>query len=338
MYKMTTPDLGTTTRPSSTALFTIDSGDRYANFAEEEQAKTSPYDFTISGSKTLIPGFATRLAPVEVQFPWLVPNIIGGQSDSIRLLFNTGGVITPFDVILQGGFYKPQDLAITIQNQVQTAFPAFTLTYGIFTSLPVVSESPQFEYATNVVGQTVAFSRGLVPNPLTATFRTLFDVMGFKVDLTVVKPPPYTNQPSTGFSAFGQSGLTFCQNIKYIDIVSPQLTQNQAMPDSTTFRIQRDSIVRLYLGDSTTNTLTPADPNFCPPGCAPFVIHRMYNYPKQLRWNAAQNIGSFIEFKVYDDLGNNLNIDFGQVQNNIAGSFALLAGNDWNMSLLVSEC
>jgi hypothetical protein len=334
---MTTPDLGQTTRPASNALFTVDSGDRYDNFSQEQLGQTSPYNFTISGSKTLIPGFATRIAATEVMFPWLIPNVIGGQSDTIRLYFNTGGVVTTFDVVIQGGFYRPQDLAITIQNQVQTSFPAFTMTYGVFTASPTVaSESPQFEYATNVVGQQVAFGRGLL-YPTTLNFRTLFDIMGFKVDLSVVKPPPYTNQPSTGFSALGQSGLTLLQNIRYVDIVSPQLTQNQGMPDSTTFRIQRDSIIRLYLGASTNNTLTPADPNFCPPGCAPFVIHRLYNYPKQMRWNAVQNIGSFIEFKVYDDLGNLLDIDFGQVQNNILGTFALLAGNDWNMSLLVTE-
>jgi hypothetical protein len=167
--------------------------------------------------------------------------------------------------------------------------------------------------------------------------------MGFKVDPLALTPPspapplPPLPYATTGFYAFGQSGMTFCQNVRYVDIVSPQLTQNQGMPDSTTFRIPRDAIVRLYLGDSTSNTQAVTDENFCPPGCSPFIIYREFPYPKQLRWNAEQNIGSYITFQVYDDMGNLLDLDFADIQNNIAGSFAMLAGNDWNMSLLVTE-
>ena len=136
--------------------------------------------------------------------------------------------------------------------------------------------------------------------------------------------------------AFGSSGFTFCQNIRYVDICSPQLTQNQGMPDSTTRTILRDAIVRLYIGDSTMNTVPCNDPQFCPPGCAPFVIYRSYPYPKQMRWNAEQNIGSYITFQVYDDYGNLLDTDFG-ASTGSGLSFDNLAGIDWNMSLLITE-
>jgi hypothetical protein len=167
-----------------------------------------------------------------------------------------------------------------------------------------------------------------VPLGATGNFKTLFDVMGFK---------KVTGGSGTIPLAYGSSGITFCQNIKYVDIVSSQLTQNQSMPDSTTQQIQRDAIIRLYVGNATDNILPCDDPDFVPPGCAPFMLYRQFPYPKQMRWNAEQNIGSYLTFQVYDDFGNLLDTDFGPILGTISGSYDLLSGADWNMSLLVTE-
>jgi hypothetical protein len=322
---MTTPDRGTTIRPSSTALFTIDSEDRYKTPQEFSLASSSPYNFTIQGSRTLVPGFATRIAATEVMFPWVIPNIIKNKSDKIRVVVNAGAGDVDIDITLNQGFYQPAYLAQQIQAKVVAAgFPSFTLVYGTALDLSgnPAGDMPLFSYNLNLEG-TVRF----VPLGARGNFKTLFDVMGFK---------QVTGGSGTIPFGFGNSGITFCQNIRYVDIVSTQLTQNQGMPDSTTQPIQRDAIVRLYVGDATQNIIPSSDAGFTPPGTAPFMLYRQFPYPKQMRWNAEQNIGSYITFQVYDDFGNLLDTNFGDV-GGIVGAYDLFSGADWNMSLLITE-
>ena len=323
---MTTPDRGTTFRPSSTALFTVDSEDRYKTPIDLSLATTSPYNFTINGNRTLVPGFATRIACTEIAFPWVVPNIIKGRSDQIRVVINTAGLDTNIDIELDQGFYTPNRLASEIEAYVQSnGFPTFTFKYGEAVDLSgnPAGQMPVFSFNVNQLNQTCRF----VPLGAVGNWKRLFDIMGFK--------QPIGGSGTTPLFA-GNSGITFCQNIRYVDICSPQLTQNQGMPDSTTQTINRDAICRIYVGASSFNGVDPSDPNFVPPGCNPFMIYRQFPYPKQMRWNAEQNIGSYITFQVYDDYGNLLDTDFGDV-GFVGGSYDFLAQADWNMSLLITE-
>jgi hypothetical protein len=168
-------------------------------------------------------------------------------------------------------------------------------------------------------------------------FKQLFDIMGFAFAPGTTASEQVPSVLPVPQQVWGSTGITFCQNIRYVDICSPQLTQNQGMPDSTTQPIQRDAIVRLYVGDSTTNVVPCDDPDFTPPGCAPFVIYREFPYPKQMRWNAEQNIGSSIQFQVYDDSGNILDFDLLPLGAPLGSTYNIFGNINWNMSMLVTE-
>ncbi len=70
-------EAATTERPPSSAILGIDSEDRFADYASKRAnaATSTPYNFTIQKSESLMNGFFTRLAVTEVVFPWVIPNI-----------------------------------------------------------------------------------------------------------------------------------------------------------------------------------------------------------------------------------------------------------------------
>ena len=132
--------------------------------------------------------------------------------------------------------------------------------------------------------------------------------------------------------------VTYCQAIKFVDIISPTLVYNQALKDTSSAQISQDSLCRLYLANadnSTNEILSPTDisgsgVDFCPPGCAPTTLYRQYNVPKYINWTPNQPVSGQLLFQVIDDQGQVLNpIDFETDY----GALPL----DWQMTLLVSE-
>lgn len=309
-------DTAITQRPPSSSLLCIDSEDRYGTTAgarvSPAAGSTSPYDFTITKTENIMSGFFTRVAVSEIVFPWTVPNI-NPKTNKIRVSFNGGA---PTEINITPGFYTPAALAAAVQvavRAINVALNVFTITYG-------ASGAPLFEYNTNNA-TTVAFypivanSAGF-PYDLTLT-RQLFDVLGFNnsnsVEIT---------------SNFG--GATYCQAVRYVDIVSPQLTYNQALKDTMSQPVARDVLCRVYLGEpaGSQSTVPPSSASFCPPGCAPFTIYRQYATPKYIQWMPNQPVGGAIQFRVFDDQG-------AILTTSDPGSYS--SKTDWSMTLLVSE-
>lgn len=315
-----------TERSPSYAILAIDSEDRFANW--EQGAATaagdyngSPYDFQITKNESIMNGFFTRLAVTEVNFPWMVPNILD-NNNTIAVEYQVApGPVGNFTVTLPIGFRRPAQIAAAIQVAVRAFDPpnlgAFTMTYGTTAN---GAAYPQFIYATNAPGVTIAFlalAYDSVSYPFPPTTQQLFNLLGFdgfNSDLGLAET----------------SRVTYCQAFRYIDIVCNQLTYNQALKDTMSQAIARDTLCRLYLGDGPytgTSTLSPSDPLFCPPGCAPFTIYRQFTNPKFIRWLPNQPVQGNLRFTVYDDNGAPLaNID------PVEGS-----GQNWSMTLLVSE-
>jgi hypothetical protein len=84
--------------------------------------------------------------------------------------------------------------------------------------------------------------------------------------------------------------------------------------------------------------MSPQDPDFCPPGCAPFIIYRNFTMPKQIQWIPNQNIPGFLQFQVFDDSGASLNQSV-TISQNQGTSIDVDSYNstDWSMTMLVSE-
>jgi hypothetical protein len=312
-----------TERSPAYAILAIDSEDRFRDYTESLAAAVggfndSPYDFQITKNESMMNGFFTRLALTEINFPWAIPNI-NPTTRQIIVQYQVGaGPIQSATIALVTAFYSPSALATALQVAIRAVDPvlnAVTVTYG-------TTNEPFFAYQTNVAGTTMAFQPlpyNSIAYPYPATTKQLFYLLGFRDVNTVL--------------AATAGGLyTFCQAIRYIDIVCNQLTYNQALKDTMSQTVARDTLCRLYLGDGPytgTSTVNPSDPDFCPPGCAPFTIYRQFTNPKFIRWLPNQPVQGNLRFEVFDDNGVSLT--------RMLSDFFNSRDMNWSMTLLVSE-
>jgi len=351
---MSIRDAGTTIRQPSTALLTIDSEDRFADWRAKRAATPnsfnfSPYDFTLIRNATLVNGYMTRLAISEVVFPWTIPNVNQKTSKILVdiLIDGVNYVNNLIELPLQ--FMSPHVLAVTLALAVQVVINAapisrpditFGMAYGS-------GELPRFDYYIDpncgIAFHPIPAPSSVYNYPFSNTTKQLFDLLGFtdQNQAMVVAVAPGVQYPR-----FGQA--TFAQAIRYIDIVCPQLTANQGLPDSTSQAVGHTSLCRLYLGDSVpgTQTLSAGDVDFAPTGTQPFTIYRQFTFPKQIAWNAIQPVQSSLQFQVFDDNGELINpIELGYTiipspidpEENTTKTEPFVAYADWSMTLLLSE-
>lgn len=312
-------DRATTIRPSSTALFCVDSADRYATLNDRATGGTTPYSFQITKKESLLNGFFNRIALTEIVFPYWIPNI-NSRTDTI-LYSDNGGALTPLTIVIPG-FYSPQELASTLEGllQIATANPGFTCTYG----------NGVFVFSTNNA-DTIAFARGNFTG-LGAKLNQfqLYDLLNLSGSGTNGRTADATQIVS---------GVSRCRYTEYIDIVSPQLTYNQDLKDASSDPVVRDSLCRVYVEDETS-PIIPVYKSVAPdgvimtqdtaiPGTYPFTIYRKFPMPKQIQWNNTQPIGN-ITFQVYDDKGELLSSHLG-------AQYPDATMPDWRTTLLVSE-
>jgi hypothetical protein len=337
-----------TTRPASTSLLTIDSGDRYDNYtdelfslATETEINITPYNFVIRKPESMMNGFLTRLAVTEIAFPYATPNINAKTSQMIVSWSLDGTTVAGSAVIdLDTGFYIPADLAAAVQAAVRTldaSLSGFVMTYGGTATNPNV---PRFFYnvpaatgkATQIWFTPVPYNTASYPYP--DTVKQLFNLLGFNF----INALPVGNP---GASNTGISEYTLCQFTRYLDIVCPQLTYNQPLKDTSSQKIVRDSLCRVYLdqvsGGFQANTKKASDGAFTPTGCVPFTIYHNFTLPKEISWTPNQPVPGSLQFQVFDDSGELLSAatdQFAVAEDNIPFNSGYL---DWSMTLLVTE-
>jgi hypothetical protein len=321
-----------TTRPSSTSLLTIDSEDRFngdytisRTVRDGSGPNANPYNFTINKAESLMNGFFTRLAVTEVVMNWAVPNINIKSSSIIVRGYDSLSAPVSYTITIPQGFYTPKELAAALQSAIRSGgggnFNGALITYG-------TNGFPAFAYAK---GASVTTSMWFLPldyntaaYPYPSTTKQLFDVLGF------------TENNTFPVSSNGFGTTSFAQWCRYVDIVSPQLTYNQPLKDTTSQPIARDSLCRVYL-DQTTGAFNQNIANldgdaFTPTGCTPFVIYRNFTLPKQISWTPNQPVGQ-LTFQVFDDTGALLS-EVLPVSSNFSN---VPTAADWAITLQVSE-
>lgn len=328
-------DRAVTVRPSSTAVFGVDSDDRYANFGVRRTAPTYPFSFQISKNEALLNGFFTRLAVSEFRMYWTLPNISKAWGNNTLQIFITGGAANPYTISIPDGSYGLESLMATIQDLVRAIDDGGPALLPGFTAVPQVNGSTAYGSGSATTWYWVA------PSEKT---RTLYDM------LNLVNTSPATAAVSQG------GGVANLRPTDYIDIISPQLTYNQDLKDGSSAPTVRDMLVRIYLDESvnsldriTTNLFTAAgaangtqvpayDVTDFTNGSTPFTLYRQFPYPKQIKWNDTQPLGN-IAFEMYDDQQRSIQdlwttaypISSSSVGPYYANSFV------WNMTLLISE-
>jgi len=315
MYKINNAEVGSavSVRPSSTALFTINSADRYGTIGDKRDSTVfiSPYDFTIRKNESLLNGFFTRMAVTEVVFPVTLPNV-SGSTNYMAVTIQVGSASPTSSIYTPGAsFFTPPEIAADLQTYLRTldaSLSGATCVYG-------ATGNPQFVIDANTATTSITFSpvaQNTTNFPYSSDQIQLFDMFGFTA----------ANCATNGSGLlFSQS--TFFQKYQYFDIVSTLLTGNQNLKDSTTSPIDRTILCRLYVDYENSYNVPASNADFAPAGTTPITIYRKFPVPKFVQWDVKQPVGQ-LNFQVYD-------------QDGVLLDPAIFGSMDWKMSVLVSE-
>jgi hypothetical protein len=139
----------------------------------------------------------------------------------------------------------------------------------------------------------------------------------------------WSNNQDLVSSQYSSPNVSFLST-PFVDIGCTQLTQNQSLKDADT-GLTRNILFRLFL---TPDAFTGNVANL---GSAPILVHRVFPFPKQIKWNADQPIGN-LAIQVYDSQGYVLTTG-----NGISGTLTSPPSiydcdmGDWTFTMLVSE-
>jgi hypothetical protein len=325
-------DRAITVRPSSMAVFGLDSDDRYKDYLQRRVSPSYPFSINITKNESLLNGFFHRIAVTEFRMYWTLPNIHTVWGNNTLTYWES---VTPAQhtITIPNGFYDLKTLMIVIETLVQAD--------GF---LPSFRALANLDGSTSYTTTTADTFYWVVPSVKT---RTLFDMLNL-----ISKFPPLVPQATSQ-----QGGIANMKSTDFIDVISPQLTYNQDLKDGSSAPIVRDMLVRIYLDDDVrpmyrtqTNLFdasgNPAgtqvpqyDPSDIITGSTPFMLYRQFSQPKQVQWIPEQPLGN-LTFELYDDQGRSIQQLFNAVAladepdrlgQYYANSFV------WNMTLLISE-
>jgi len=280
----------TVSRKPSTALFLLSSADRpyvVGNTGAPIAVIPSPWsDFRVQKPEALLQSFARRIQPVEIRFPWYIPNIVSssrGSSNNALYIqvstLGTPGVFYPISIPM--GYYAPADLVLALNN----ALAAFYTSKSLVVNPPIVSYAG-FKYTiTNPAGGATGISfnfENVPPQNSTCIDRfknqaSLWKTMGFTAyqALSLLAP----TQSSTGL-------VTLTSYTDFVDITSSKLNLYSDVKDGSSAPSGTDPLIcRLYANNEISYNPDQA--------WTPFVIHRQFPIPKTIQWNPESTIDWF---------------------------------------------
>lgn len=291
----------TTTRPSATANFYVDSLDKDTGGADG--------DFVITKNQSLFNGFFSRIAVAEVVLDWGIPNIAQHWGNNfLTVAVDNGGVNADlYTIVLPDGFYSALDALGRIASLLNAA-PGQTNVFSVGTSGPSVELGATQPFTVvweqSALVQTVP--AGTAPNYdfQNALARAIFSPNQLLRQFAVVVVVPNAS-PFFSTTKIVQSPLIL--GTRYVDFVSIQLTANQNLKDTSSAEYPRDVIYRWYLAwDTNAGVESIGNPAIFPyfvlQGYKPFNQRRVLPYPKQIRWDVTQPIGQ-VGFQAFDDRG-----------------------------------
>lgn len=257
----------TTIRQPSTANLMIDSADRKKD-ASGNFIET-PWDFQIIKNNSIMNGFFTRIGATEVVFEWCDDNV---DTFTYPLIFDiSGATVRSTENIYIIGSYTAEGFLTDL---------ALDLTGINGVSFSISGNSNQGGVSLDASG---------------GKFRVFPGVFATKLGI------------STTPTLTAQKGIT-CVDLRpyrYIDITSSQLTYNQDLKDNSTNTNARDVLVRWYFDDDVPEQLDGLGFPILM-GYTRFCRRRIYNPPKQIKWNSEQPLGN-ISFQSFGDDGQLVN-------------------------------
>ena len=275
-------------RQPSTANLMLDSSDR--NLTRNPSA----WDFQITRTNSILNGFFTRIGATEVVMEWCEDNILSSAADP-------SGNIMYVDISGYGG--NP----VTISFDAGAYTVAQTMEKVVFELNDISGITGAFFACNRVAGEVV-----------------LQGTQDFKIRSSTSLPERLDITPLDQYEGFVNLVCPDLRLYRYVDIVSADLTYNQDLKDSSTATLVRDVIVRWYMDDDTPEALdTLGFPILM--GYTRFAQRRIFNPPKQIKWDNNLPLAGFLRFSVYGDDGE------------IVTENTLPSESDWLMTLQFTE-
>jgi hypothetical protein len=249
-----------------------------ATLLELTQNQSPLNNFVIQKRQPFLSGYFTRLAVTEVRFEYNSPNV-NARNNKLRVLDEAA---TEHEITIPENFYTPDALAAELDTLLTAAIPGQTWNVTYQENSFQIDSNKDFllyPYIYSTIEQTLA---------------GLFYMMGFN---TYVNGVPDTSQAGAIFPS-----MTYT---KYIDVCSRSLTQYQRVKDNSTRENQTPAVLcRIYVGGYSAEGVGDggATATSIWPGCAPAIIHRIYNVPKYSSWSPGQYIDQ-IDIQLRDDTG-----------------------------------
>lgn len=286
-------------RVPATANLMIDSADKTG-------VAQNCWDFRLIKKENLLTGFFNRIGVTEMVLEWYEPNISALLGNRTIQFDVSGAPGNPYTITLPPGLYNIAEALDLLEQQMNVAPGVGGLTDWAI--------QPVYGGAQLSNGGGVEFNVLDSASPLNLQ-------LGFVTDgtLTATKTAVFTNANLSP--------------IRYIDFVSTDLTYNQDLKDTSSAENSiGDVLARFYFAwDTPVNTDTYGFPILM--GYEPFVVRRLFNPPKQIKWDKVQPIGQ-INFSSYGRQSQNLGGDYKPMNQIIPTTEA---NTQWLMTLQVSE-
>ena len=265
---------GTTIRYPSIANLMIDSADR--NQANYPNAN----NFAIQRPYSLLNGIFTRLATTEVVLEWDTPNFgPAGFTGTIQY----GTPAGQYTLTLPSGFYTVEEAIHLLVALLNSESANSNITW-VLTANPI-GGAILTQSGAGAGDVTIAQNPADVPNLIEKLF-------GFSpIASTGIANPLTTLTTAVDLRPY-----------RYIDIVSPSLTYAQDVKDASSASVVRDVLCRWYFDYDEQNMIDGYGYPILM-GYKPFCLRRIFNPPKQIRWDTNLPVAGVMEFALYDPFG-----------------------------------
>jgi hypothetical protein len=309
-------------RQASDVLLCLDSADRGVSQSVTGEIYptpiTQPYNnFILQKPQALVQGGIKRLKLNEVRFPYVIPNVVGGVTDSIWFtIYPASPPNLTAQITITSGWRTGAGIASQLASLLNANATIGTAATGnIWTATYDYAGGFQIDTSSAVGSTGDIFSMSPINPALIGTValpaKSLLSVIGFDVINNYAEI--VTEAEASAVQANNFAPLTFTQ---YIDIVSVNLTRFQTIADTNTRQNSRGNLIcRLFIADensalpqsvpvwdSQANAIVLVN-SYAPAGSLPFTIHRQFQEPKVFRWENEASINA-IDISLYDDVGN----------------------------------
>ena len=310
-------EIGTAIRYPSVALLCVDSADseRMSN-AGIRIDDNSPSSIYINRGRPMLFGYMTRLALTEMDICWDTPNVNSLNNELTIALYPYSDATPP---VIGAPVYTRIALPV---GWYDNHFMAQALETALNANAQVIANNLSFDVSFTKNGN-FRFQQTSVYAPSNKT-RGAFAFIGSLASQTVtgLAPLEYDLLYTLGISPSGVKATDFTGGVApmcytpYVDVVSNLLTKNQNVIDGVSSKkVTSSKLARIYFSNENIQNVQvyngiPSEgqdisgaivSNMI--GTKPFLMRREFKFPKQIAWNATENV-DVIDIQVLDYKGN----------------------------------